>query len=180
MTTSTPDRPRLVPTGRGRTLRSVPPDAMAGDVTQLWAEQQFSALGVTEAPEYGSPAWVKLRADDPRRAAAVVEAAELWRRYRARETWLDQLLEDDPDRWFSIVTAEANAEAVRMAPALARGKTSAEIRAARRRRPAHRLAATPGWSPIAIPGRPGWWHHLLNGRQVDLPHRTPPGQEPTE
>lgn len=29
--------------------------------------------------------------------------------------------------------------------------------------------ATPGWPPVAIPGRPGWYRHHINGRQEDLP-----------
>lgn len=132
------------------------PGVTSGDVTALWAEQQFTALGIAEAPEYGTAAWLKLRADDPRRAAAIIEAAELWRRYRARETWLDQLLDDDPERWFSIVTADADAQASRMAGALARQPTAAETEARRARdAPAHQLKATPGWPPIAIPGQPG-------------------------
>lgn len=36
------------------------------------------------------------------------------------------------------------------------------------------VTATPGWPPVAIPGRPGWWRHWIDGKQVDLPHRTPP------
>lgn len=32
------------------------------------------------------------------------------------------------------------------------------------------VTATPNWPPVAIPGRPGWWRHHENGRQVDLPH----------
>ncbi|MFE2428435.1 hypothetical protein ACFXJ5_17070 [Streptomyces sp. NPDC059373] len=152
-----------------RSLRPVPADATAGDIAALWAEQQVAALGPNTWPEYGTAAWVRLRAEDPRRAAAIVEAAELWRRQRARESWLDQLLDDDPDRWFAIITEDANAEAVRIAPALARGKTNAELRAARARRPAHEIRATAGWSPIAIPGRPGWRRHLIDGQQADLP-----------
>ncbi|WP_406360333.1 hypothetical protein OID55_10980 [Streptomyces sp. NBC_00715] len=35
------------------------------------------------------------------------------------------------------------------------------------------VAATPGWPPVAIPGRPGWWRHHIDGRQVDLPSRPP-------
>lgn len=31
--------------------------------------------------------------------------------------------------------------------------------------------ATPGWPPVRIPGRPGWWRHYNNGQQVDLPYR---------
>jgi hypothetical protein len=100
--------------------------------------------------------WLRLRADDPRRAAAIIEAAELWRRFRARETWLDQLIDDDPERWFDIVTADADAHARKAAHVLARQPTAAEV-AARRAQfaPAHTLKATPGWPPVAIPGQPG-------------------------
>lgn len=31
------------------------------------------------------------------------------------------------------------------------------------------VRATPEWPPIAIPGRPGWRRHCIDGRQVDLP-----------
>jgi hypothetical protein len=125
------------------------------DPVALWAEGQFAALGVQDAPEYGSPDWQRLRAEDPRRAAAIVEAAELWRRHRAYEMWLDRLLDEDPDRWFRTVTEDANAEARRIAPALARRKTWRQQQAARTYGPVHQLAATPGWPPIAIPGQPG-------------------------
>ena len=36
------------------------------------------------------------------------------------------------------------------------------------------IRATPGWTPVAIPGRPGWWRHCIDGEQVDLPDREPP------
>lgn len=132
------------------------PGVTPGAVTGLWAEAQFAALGVGEAPEYGSTAWLRLRADDPRRAAAIIFAAEMWRRHRAREAWLDQLIDDDPERWFAIVTEDADAQARKAAHVLARQPTAAEV-AARRAQfaPSHTLKATPGWSPIAIPGQPG-------------------------
>lgn len=38
------------------------------------------------------------------------------------------------------------------------------------------VRATPGWPPVAIPGRPGWWRHHINGQQVDLPTREAPAQ----
>jgi hypothetical protein len=148
------------------------------DPAALWAENQFAALGVDDAPEYGSPAWVKLRADDPRRAAAIIEAAELWRRHRAREEWLDQLLDDDPEHWFALVTETADAYSRRIAGALARQPTAAEMTKRRARlQPAREVVATAGWPPIQIPGRPGWWRHLIDGEQVDLPYNTQPGQE---
>lgn len=34
----------------------------------------------------------------------------------------------------------------------------------------HEVVATKGWPPVAIPGRPGWWRHHIDGQQVDLPH----------
>lgn len=33
----------------------------------------------------------------------------------------------------------------------------------------HVVRATPEWLPVAIPGRPGWYRHHINGQQVDLP-----------
>jgi hypothetical protein len=37
--------------------------------------------------------------------------------------------------------------------------------------PRYEVTATPDWPPVAIPGRPGWWRHLIDGKQVDLPTR---------
>lgn len=34
----------------------------------------------------------------------------------------------------------------------------------------YEVVATPDWPPVAIPGRPGWWRHCIDGQQVDLPH----------
>lgn len=150
-----------------------------GDVAALWASAVITDLNVTDAPEYGSPAWLALRADDPRRAAAIITAAEQWRRYAAHEAWLDRLLDEDPEHWFRIVTADANAYARSIAAELARRPTHDEIAARREAVHAPREAkASPGWPPIAIPGRPGWWRHCgPNGEQVDLPHSAPRGQE---
>jgi hypothetical protein len=39
--------------------------------------------------------------------------------------------------------------------------------------PPREVVATPGWPPIAIPGRPGWWRHYIDGQQIDLPTRDP-------
>ncbi|MEU1497344.1 hypothetical protein [Streptomyces sp. NPDC005732] len=43
----------------------------------------------------------------------------------------------------------------------------------------YEVTATPDWPPVAIPGRPGWWRHCIDGQQVDLPHndRTATDQE---
>ncbi|MET8823849.1 DUF2742 domain-containing protein [Streptomyces rochei] len=136
---------------------------MTADAPQLWAEHQVATLaeGVREwtVPPYGSLAWSQLPPSDPRRYAAVIEAAEQWRRQVAEEERLDQLAEDDPAAWYTEVTAGANDEARRMAGRLARMRTLAELDAARTRRPPHRLRATPGWPPVAIPGKPGRYLH---------------------
>ncbi|MFE0132054.1 hypothetical protein ACFWY6_10825 [Streptomyces sp. NPDC059037] len=123
----------------------------------MWATAQATALlGERDedvVPEYGSLAWLRLRPSDPLRAVAVLRAAELWRRHRAYEVWLDGL---DADEWFREITADANAYAASIAGALARRRTAAEMRVAQsRRRPPHRLVATPGWPPIRVPGEPG-------------------------
>jgi hypothetical protein len=146
--------------------------AVHNDHTALWAEAQIATLGVEAFPEYGSPAWLTLRTADPRRAAAIIEAAELWRRQQAREAWLDRMLDENPEEWFRLVTTSANAEANRVlrAEKLSTRPTAAEV--ARRRvyaepRP---VVATTEWPPIALPGRPGWWRGLTpDGRQLDLP-----------
>lgn len=150
-----------------------------GDVTALWASAQVTALDVENFPDYGSAAWLALRATDPRRAAAILTAAEQWRRHTEREAWLDQLLDEDPERWYRIVTADAEAYARRVAPSIARRPTHAEVQARRTKAPAARaVVATPGWPPIAIPGRPGWYRHCgPNGEQIDRPDNQPIGQE---
>jgi len=42
------------------------------------------------------------------------------------------------------------------------------------------VRATPGWPPVAVPGRSGWWRHHINGQQVDLPTREAPERGPVE
>lgn len=147
------------------------PTEVETDAVALWASSQVTALGVADAPDYGSPAWSALHATDPRRAVAIITAAEQWRRRATREAWLAQLLDEDPERWFAYVTADANDYARSIVGGLARRPTQDELRARRavRARP-HTVTATPGWPPIAIPGRPGWVRTLpRNGRQVDRP-----------
>lgn len=153
-------------------IAAAAPDAVEQDAVALWASAQVTALDVEDFPEYGSPAWRALRATDPRRAAALITAAEQWRRRTAREAWLDELLDKDPERWFSIVTAQADDYARSIAGGLARRPTHDELAARRTvRAQAREVVATPGWPPVAIPGRPGWWRHYgPHGRQLDLPH----------
>jgi hypothetical protein len=161
---STTDRPRLADAGRGRPLRAVPENASAGQITALRAETQLAALGVQEWPVYGTAEWLRLSPKDPRCYAATLEAAELHRRATAERARLDQLAEDDPEAWWREVTADADAEAAKLAHTIARRRTAREVRAARQHRPPHQLHATPGWPPIAIPGQPG--RYLTPGQET--------------
>lgn len=178
---SNQDRPRLADAGRGRPLRAVPPSPTPGQITELRAHAQIHALGVRDWPAYGSVAWLQLAPDDPRVYAGTLEAAELYRRAEAERARLDWLMEHEPDVWWAEVTDPANREAARRAHAIAARRTAAEVRAAQARatsQPHREVIATAGWPPIAIPGRPGWYRHLINGGQVDLP--TNKAQESSE
>ncbi|WP_245172748.1 hypothetical protein [Streptomyces achromogenes] len=127
----------------------------ADDPTALWAGARIAALighDSTPAPKYGSREWQQTPSNDPRRAVAVIEAAELWRRYGDEEGLL---------AWFR------DAQVVR--PSLASRKTVAELNEAAKPKPAVPVQAAEGWPPVAIPGRPGWYRCLVNGRQVDVP-----------
>lgn len=111
-----------------------------GDVAELWAKNQITELladGV-QAPAYGSPAWARLPSTDARRIAAVIEAAERWRRYGDPE---------DVAAWLAVASQSR--------PPIHTLPSGDELAARRRPRPAHQLRATPGWPPIAIPGGRG-------------------------
>ncbi len=127
---------------------------MTSDPTTLWAGARLAELIPTHehAPKYGSPAWRGLPGSDPRRAAAIITAAEMWRRYGDEEELLT---------WFKEASAPHQPPAQRL--------TIAELNARALPRPAHQLRAVHGWPPIALPGRPGWCRCLVDGRQVDRP-----------
>jgi hypothetical protein len=133
----------------------------AARVTELSERHtaQTSSEAAWEVPAYGSAQWCALRPDDPRRTAAVIEAAELWRQQQAEEQRLAELAEADPEAWFREVTAEADAAARPITRTLAHMRAARGSRAAWSHRPPHRLQATPGWPPIAVPGRPGHFLH---------------------
>ncbi|MEV0438973.1 hypothetical protein AB0I84_09385 [Streptomyces spectabilis] len=152
-------------------MTPAPPETVATDAVALWASAQVTALGTGDAPAYGSPAWSALPAADARRTVAILTAAEQWRRHTAREAWLGHLADTEPDRWFATVTAGANAYARTIARGLARRPTLDELTARRTvRMPARAVTASPGWPPVAIPGRPGWVRTLApDGRQLDRP-----------
>jgi hypothetical protein len=109
----------------------------ADDITALWAQARMEYDG-KDFPRYGSQAWRDLPPDSPKRLASALQAAELWRRYGD----LEELVE-----WLTAATAAR--------PPLHSTKTHAQITEARKPKSPHQLHATPGWPPIAVPGRPG-------------------------
>lgn len=128
------------------------------DPVALWASTRVTQLldgqdPKARPPRYGSATWQRLRGGDPQKAAAVITAAEMWRRYGD---------EDDLLQWFR--------EAHQARTPLSSRRTRAELDEAARANPATPVQATAGWPPVAVPGRPGWSRHLVDGRQVDLPH----------
>ncbi|HEY6115415.1 MAG TPA: hypothetical protein VI172_05605 [Candidatus Dormibacteraeota bacterium] len=114
------------------------PDVPESDaIVQLWANAK-TYWTARVFPKYGGREWVALPPDDPRRLAAALEAAEMWRKYGDEEALL---------AWFR--------EASQARPSLAQRKTLAELDAAAKPKPPHQLQATRGWPPIAVPGQPG-------------------------
>ncbi|WP_307044337.1 hypothetical protein [Streptomyces achromogenes] len=70
-----------------------------------------SLLGDSEEPPpvYGSMEWLQLPQGDPRKVAAVITAAEEFRRYVLEETWMDELHRRDPEAWHTELTANSYA-----------------------------------------------------------------------
>jgi hypothetical protein len=125
------------PLGRGPALRALPDNADAGTITAYRANAQVVALRVQEWPPYGSVHWLRLDPQDPRVYAATLEAAEEHRMH------IERIYEDAHRQAEHVVRTAAEARAV-----------AARTRTMRTREP-HQLTPTPGWPPIAIPGRPG-------------------------
>ncbi|MGW3646694.1 DUF2742 domain-containing protein [Streptomyces sp. NPDC000878] len=150
------DSPRL--SGRGPVVRAVPDNATTGEITALRAETQVAALGVHSWPRYGSPDWLRLDPQDARVYVATLEAAELHRRAEAERARLDWLMDNEPDVWWREITDDARRETCRRVRAAKSMEAAVDVRARQARagnRPPHKLTATRGWPPIAIPGRPG-------------------------
>jgi hypothetical protein len=147
-----------------------------GDIAGAWASARVTDLLAdfpedTDVPAYGAAAWLQLSADDPRRPAAVLAAAEEWRQQAGRRARIEA--GDLPAFW--EVFGEAAEEAQRTARRLelSRQPSYAELEQRRgTRREATPVKAAPGW-PVAIPGRPGWWRHCIDSKQVDLLGRHP-------
>ena len=123
------------------------------DPIALWASSRVTALleDHEDPPRYGTGEWQQLAENDPRKAAAIITAAELWRRYGDG---------DDLVAWIR--------DASRSRESLANRRTIAELDELARPKPPHQLRATSGWPPVAVPGQPGWYRHLVDGEQVDL------------
>ncbi|MBE1601297.1 hypothetical protein [Streptomyces stelliscabiei] len=123
------------------------------DPVSLWASARVSELldGQGDPPKYGNREWQELPNGDPRKAAAMITAAEMWRRYGDEQELMT---------WFR--------DAYRNREPLAGRRTLAELDALARLKPAKPVQATPGWPPIALPGRPGWYRCHVDGRQVDV------------
>jgi hypothetical protein len=145
------------------------------DVTTKWVTHVLQQLGeLTSWPRYGSIEWHLLPVQDPRRYAAVMEAAERWRKAAQEHHRREVLADLDPEAWHAEVVGDARAVAARAVKPLRTMRTARALKDARATYgPVREVRATPGWTPVAIPGRPGWWRHLIDGRQVDMPTREP-------
>lgn len=169
---------RAAPSGGKRTANTAGTGARHAptytDPVALWASARVTELlGEQEqdAPAYGTPEWQRLAGDDPRKAAAILTAAESWRRYghedmtviKAAEMW--RKYGDDVLQWFKEASAPH-------AP-IADRKTIVEWDALAKPRPPRPVRATSGWPPVAVPGRLGWYRHMVDGKQVDLHTRDP-------
>ncbi|MFG2473531.1 hypothetical protein [Streptomyces fagopyri] len=128
--------------------------AKSTEHASLWASSTVTQLldGQDDPPKYGSTAWRRLSSDNPRKVAATVMAAEMWRKYGDEEALLT---------WFR--------DASRSRDFLASRRTIAELDALAKPKPPRPVQAATGWPPVAIPGRPGWRRHLVDGQQVDMP-----------
>ncbi|CAM5254529.1 hypothetical protein SVIOM74S_02668 [Streptomyces violarus] len=124
----------------GEAEPTLPQDMPEGDAdvfVELWAEAKVYYLA-SVFPKYGSPAWIALPPDDPRRLASALHAAEMWRKYGDEDNLL---------AWFRDVS--------RPRPPFAEGRSRAELDALAKPKRPHQLRATPGWPPIRVPGKPG-------------------------
>lgn len=125
--------------------------------TALWASARVTELLGDDGaplPKYGTREWQHLPGSAPQKAAAVITAAEMWRKYGDEAELLD---------WFRA--------AGRACSPLADRKTLAELNEAAKHNRPRPVQAAEGWPPVAIPGRPGWYRSLVDGRQVDVQKR---------
>ncbi len=157
----------------------------ANEAARRWATAQIAALtadGPDGEVQYGSPEWVALPVADRRRNVALLRAAEAWRSHSAglaeRVVWqieadvaAGELAREEHRAEWDTQQAEEWQLIARWARGLASVPTTDERLAARAAVQPRAVRADAGWPPVAIPGRPGWWRHLIDGQQVDLPSR---------
>lgn len=77
------------------------------DRTEATAQIQFEALRVDRWPTYGSYDWLRLHPKDPRRYAATLEAAELFRKGDGRK------LKDARELCYEMITEVVGKDAAR-------------------------------------------------------------------
>ncbi|MFE0273792.1 hypothetical protein ACFWZY_16975 [Streptomyces sp. NPDC058992] len=123
--------------GSATTVAQTEPTIDPDDAVRLWADAK-ALFFARIFPKYGSPAWRDLEPDDPKRLAAALYAAEMWRKYGDEDALI---------AWFR--------EASRPRPPMGEAIESARRAAAYRMPPPRQLRATPGWPPIRIPGGNG-------------------------
>ncbi|WP_174566069.1 hypothetical protein [Streptomyces niveus] len=118
-------------------MRNEMPEAPAApsDAGQWWTDAKARFLD-REFPRYGTQAWKDLEPEDPKRLAAALDYAEMWRKYGAD------------------IAADLD-DAIRARPPISSGVPLAVLDAAARPYEPHELVPTPGWPPIAVPGKPG-------------------------
>lgn len=173
-------------------LTSRSEDAVRSDrkvraAVQAWERGQLAALEAGGKPAeitYGSQEWLQLPLDDPRRGAALIRAAAAWREHCAElperviceanaDIEFGQTMRDEiTAEVYTQLAAEQAADWALIAgwaKHLAKVPTVEEQEQARKFAPIREPVASAGWPPVAIPGRPGWRRHLVDGRQVDLP-----------
>lgn len=139
----------MSPRTLARSPDTQPPSGLSGidptDAIALWADARIVFLA-DDFPAYGSPAWLALHPDDPKRLAAVIDAAEKWRKYGDEEGLL---------RWFR----EASVARAPIASQRTRAELDEAWRGMRERaaamwaRERARLIPNPRWPKVAIPGQ---------------------------
>lgn len=91
-----------------------------GDEVGRWARDAIAqARQVGPIPRYGTGAWLALDADDPRRAAAALIAAEAWR-LDGSPAWIAARLGAEFDGVHQAAVAEHEAEWQRLMTAITR------------------------------------------------------------
>nr|MDT0665894.1 hypothetical protein [Micromonospora sp. DSM 115978] len=77
------------------------------DAVGEWSRERVrEAAVVGPIPAYGSPEWSALPAGDPRRGAAVIVAAECWRRDDPAGPWAEALRQAEQDGAYAARVAD--------------------------------------------------------------------------